>query len=136
MTNTMTLEEEKMSEAFTKFHIKGLPFDAVLHRFTGVDNEDPHDHPFGFTSFVIKGWYTERVYDTDGNWKYIHRKAGDSFRVEASTIHHIVEVSEGGCWTIVLPEKHERKSGFYRFGDETMHRFWDETEFKPLKQMP
>ncbi len=128
------LTEEIMSDVFTKYHIKGLPFDAVLHRFTAPDKGDPHDHPFGFTSFILKGSYVERDYQImDGKCYvgYVHHKEGSVHRVEAKDIHQIVELPEGECWTLIIPEKWEREPGFYKFTNEgVFYRQWNEEDFK------
>ncbi len=66
----LSFREEKMSDELTKYHVIGLPFDAVFHHFTGADKGDPHDHPFAFRSHVISGDYEETIYriKKDGNW--------------------------------------------------------------------
>lgn len=133
-----TFEEEKMSEELMKYHLRGFPFHAVIHKFTGADVGDPHDHPFPFTSFIIKGSYVERRWYIRSNNSYysrdIVRQEGDSFQVDASTIHNIISLPEGECWTLIIPGLHERKWGFYQFGEQILHRFHDELEFHPYKQ--
>lgn len=123
-----------MSDSFTKYHLNGFPFDGVIHKFTEPDNGDPHDHPFAFNTFIVKGSYIERRWDVNtGEFHDTHRTRGESFLVEASTVHQIIALPEGECWTFILPERWERKSGFYRFADgETLHRYWDEKRFGPL----
>lgn len=111
--------EERMSDEFTKHHLRGLPFDAVLHHFTSIAGENAHDHPFRFTSHVLSGSYIERVYSVgaDGSWGYtdIERKAGTSHIVEAECIHEIISLPEGECWTAITPQKKTRDPGFWRF---------------------
>lgn len=140
MNTIISVREEQMSNELMKYHIEGLPFDAVIHKFTGVDQGDPHDHPFTFRSFVLKGGYVERRYSIkticDVNFvepETIQRAPGDSFMVQADTIHEVIHLPDGECWTLILPEKWEKKPGFYKFADEILHRFWDEADFKPLK---
>lgn len=121
------LRVERMSEHFTKHHLDGFPFPAVIHHFTAPDRGDPHDHPWGFTSTIIKGWYVEEIFDLNGHSFQLKRYEHESFRIDAKHIHRIVDLSPGGCWTLVLPDPvAERKSGFYQFRDgRTFHRFWD-----------
>lgn len=129
------IAKETMSAEFTKFHIQGLPFSAVIHHFTAKDIGDPHDHPFAFTSHILKGSYVEEIYMVEPNndfWSYrvIHR-AGEIRRVEAGHIHEIVELPEGECYTLILPEEKTRESHFWRFTEEGIFlRAWFEKEFK------
>lgn len=129
----MTVEQtiarcEPMSSAFTKWH---LDAPAVLHRFTAPDSGDPHDHPFGFTTQILSGGYVEEVYTltADGGWSVSlhHRWPGTSHHVEATTVHRIVALPQGECWTVIRPGPWERKSGFWRVVDgRAQFRAWDE----------
>lgn len=135
----MELTIEKMSEEFTKYHLHGLPFPAVLHHFTAPDKGGPHDHPFGFTSFVLKGGYLERVYHprADGTWdSYVaERVVGTSHRVSATHIHEIIDLPEGGCWTLILPQAWEREWRFWRFDAQGWaSRQWNEPDFPDAQQ--
>ena len=63
----------------------------------------------------------------------IERRAGDSFRNEAGTVHRIIRLLDGETWTEFRPGPHERKSGFYEMRDGSVfHRFWDQPEFTRL----
>lgn len=133
----MEFNIEKMNDVFTKYHIKGLPFDAVIHHFSEKDkNEHIHDHPFGFTTHILKGSYIERVYTLDADnktWyvKEIHRREGESHFVPANLIHEIIDLPEGECYTIITPGPWEKEVFFYRFeGNKVERRKWDETDFK------
>jgi hypothetical protein len=133
------IREEHMNDHFTKFHLGGLPFAAVIHRFTQADGPgaDPHDHPWPFTSTILKGGYVEQVFSVDAPMTMLekYRIAGETFRNEAGTIHRITRLLADECWTLILPEEWERKSGFYQFdGHAVFHRFWDEHEFQPYKE--
>ena len=111
----MEINTEKMNQVFTKYHLKGLPFDAVIHHFSEKDqNEHIHDHLFGFTSHVLHGSYIERVYSLDSEnrlWyvREIHRRAGESHFVPANTIHEIIDLPEGECYTLITPGKWEQE---------------------------
>lgn len=134
----MELIKEKMSDEFEKYHIHGLPFNAVIHHFTDVDKGGPHDHPFGFTSFILEGGYTERIYEIkpSGSFsiKHISRSKGTSHKVEATCIHEIVLLAPLGCWTLIIPGPKERESGFWRFNNNGIFfRKWFEVEFKLYK---
>lgn len=110
------IEHEALTPDFDKFHIKGLPFDAVIHHIKAPDFGLAHDHPFAFTSHILKGWYIEEHYWLDGNEKHIiKRQDGDVVHLPATWIHRIIEISPGGCWTIIIPQKCERKWGHWDF---------------------
>ena len=124
-----------MSDFFTKYHLEGpWPFPAVIHHFTAPDRGDPHDHPWSFRSFVLKGGYRERVFYHRGFTQEKTRRPGDSFIIESGHIHKIEELLDGDCWTLIMPlGPSERKSGFYQFREEgSYHRFWDEAEFRRM----
>jgi hypothetical protein len=130
----LTIEPEVMSEGFTKYHIKNLPFDAVLHHFTKPDEGDLHDHPYSFVTHILKGGYKEEIHQmrADGWFIFskVDRRAGTSHRVEATTIHRMIELPEGDCWTLVLPEPKVRDSRFWRFEENGSYsRAWHETEW-------
>lgn len=129
----LDLREERMGHHFTKWHIGGLPRSAVIHRFSETDNGDPHDHPWGFTSFVIHGGYVEQVFQLDGTSQLIHREPGQSFYIPAQHIHRIVDLPAGECTTIILPGEHEQTSGFYQFREDgAYHRYWDQPDFQRM----
>jgi hypothetical protein len=133
----LTITEERMSEHFVKRHIHGLPFPAVIHHFTSIAGENAHSHPFRFTSHVLKGGYTERVYSqrADGSWGHhdIERKPGTTHVVEPDCIHEIIDLPEGECYTLIIPEVKVQEPGFYRFDEQgAHHRYWFETAFKPI----
>ena len=148
--NIPTIRHEPMSDIFHKYHIENFGVDAVLHEFLKAEPEDAdaHDHPFDFTIFVLKGSYTEIIWEEV--WerqvygvyypRTIKRSAGESFSVDAETIHKIVNVSTGGCKTLMLPGPATRKSGFWKFDACTdpyekgyytgKFREWDQPDFK------
>lgn len=123
---------EEMGPHFTKVH---LPGSQVLHRFTEPDAGAPHDHPWGFTSHVLSGGYIEDVYtlrpDGIATVERKERRPGTSHQVEAGTVHRIVGLLAGECWTLVEPGPLEQQSGFYHFdGAGIWHRYWHEAEFR------
>jgi hypothetical protein len=58
----LSIKAEKLSRAFKKHHIQGLPFEASFNEFSAPDTGDPHDHPFDFITHILSGGYTERNY--------------------------------------------------------------------------
>lgn len=126
----MHLTHERMSDAFEKHHVHGLPVAAAFHHFTEPDTGDCHCHPFSFTSHILSGGYVERVFALDGSYQDIHRKPGDSVRVKADHIHLIIELPEGECWTLIQPGPHIRTSRVYQFREgQAYSRAWHEREF-------
>lgn len=125
------ISHEKMSDAFEKFHLEGLPFGAVLHRFGEPDHGDPHDHPWGFRSIILYGGYVEEIYDPgQGLVDVKHRRVGDSFEIAATHIHRITRLPRRECWTLVLPKAHERTSRFWQFREDAPYsRAWNEQEW-------
>lgn len=134
----MKIIEEKMNDIFTKYHIQGLPFNAVIHHFSEKDkNEHIHDHPWSFTSHVIKGSYIERIYEIiNGRIEItdVLRREGTSHFVPATLIHEILDFPKGQCTTIVLPQPWQRETHFWKFEDGVAYsRKWNESEFKKVK---
>ncbi len=133
----LTFKKEKMSNEFTKHHIKGLPFGAVIHHFTAPDTGGPHDHPFGFTSHIIHGSYIERVYTIqNGNviFEDIHRLPGTSHYVPATTIHELIALPHGDCFTMITPGPWERETYFWKFENGLiMNRHWRQRKYRLVK---
>ena len=105
---TTDMQVERVHPGLTKWHLNQAgqhpwPFRPVLHHFTTADvGEAFHDHPWHFTSIVLRGSYFEeeaRIW-ADGShsiFKPKLRRLGDRFEVQASHIHRIVELPEGDC---------------------------------------
>lgn len=129
----ITIRTETMSEAMTKFHLEGLPFPAVLHRFTEPDLGDPYDHPWSFRTFILKGGYREHLFSRRGR-REITRLPGETFIVPAARIHRIVELLDGECWTLIMPLPGAAGTpGFYQYREDGIyHRFWHEEEFRKI----
>jgi len=127
----MEIRNEKMSDEFEKHHIEGLPFSAVIHHFTAPDKAGAHDHPFGFTTHILKGSYVERRYSKEGRYVDLHRKQGSSHNVDSTTIHEIIALPDGDCYTIITPGQWEREPGFWKFENgKAYFKQWNESEFK------
>lgn len=125
----MHLEYEEMSPIFKKWHLKDVPFAASIHHLMAPDCGDPHDHPFDFASHILRGWYIEEHYDKEtGVITRYTRNEGASHRIAAVDVHKIVEVSEGGCYTIMVPTTpYFRTPRFWRFdADRIVSRAWNE----------
>lgn len=135
----MLIRSERMSDTFMKYHIDGLPFPMVLHHFTAPDHGDPHDHPWAFVSTILRGGYTEEIFDLDtGKSRTESRLPGQSFMIEAEHVHRIVRLHLDECWTAVLPlPGPTRTSGFYRFQQKAvLYRFWHQQEWVHMRSYP
>lgn len=125
---------ERMSDQFTKLHLQVGKFPITLHHFTGPDVGDPHDHPFAFTTTILKGCYLEEIWSkrANGVWfrRQVGRQEGTTHRVAQRCIHRIIALPMGECVTAVrwhdkwLPRREPR---FYRLVEGVMQsRQWDE----------
>ncbi|TSJ36317.1 hypothetical protein FO440_22685 [Mucilaginibacter corticis] len=134
----LAIRPEKLSSAFRKHHIEGLPFAASLNEFSAPDNGDPHDHPFDFITHILSGGYTERVYSIDsaGGFAFrdIEREPGTSHFVKATDIHQIIFLPAGHCITLMIPQSgHARETCFYRFSEgKAYYRLWNKRKFIPV----
>ncbi len=102
---------EQMSAAMTKFYLSD---GRVVHRFTQPDTGEPHNHPF--------------IPRADGRPAIIDyiRVAGDSYSVQANTIHLLTEILSDECWTVVTPGEWVQKSGFYKWDEDgCWYKDWD-----------
>jgi hypothetical protein len=128
----LSIRPEKLSRAFKKHHIEGLPFSASLNEFSAPDTGDPH---------VLDGGYTERIYKIDelGNIDFIdiERKPGTSHFVKANDIHQIIQLHTGHCVTLMMPQSgHIRATCFYRFIEgKAYRRLWNKRKFLPVTEM-
>lgn len=129
---TPAIDTEIMSPIFTKFHLRNLPVDAVLHRFTAPDEGDPHDHPWSFQSVILAGGYIERIWNIRTGQSWLHEHVpGDMFTVPAQRVHRIVQLLGKECWTLVLPHPGPtRTSRFWQFREDgAWSRAWNEAEW-------
>lgn len=126
------MRAEWMNGHFLKIH---LGDGRVLHHFSGADGPDAdyHDHPFPADIRIVAGGYVEQLLSPDGSVQEVERRTDDCFRNEAGTVHRIIHLTAPFVITEFKPGPHERKPGFYRFaGGQMLHRFWDQSDFKPL----
>ncbi len=124
---TKIVRAERMSSAFSKFH---LDDGRALHRFVRPEPyADPHDHPWPFDTTILSGGYVEEVFTflPNGSWRstFVERVPGSRHSIEAKHIHRIVSLPHGESWTIVEAGPAERKTLFWRFGDKVQRRAWN-----------
>lgn len=93
-----------------------------IHRFLKSDEEVPHDHPFSFYSYVIKGGYNEYLYDKDNNFNLnisirkekslAFRKAEQVHRVKLDKEYYLAEQNMAPL-TVCLIFRRRREWGFW-----------------------
>lgn len=118
---------EDMGPHMRKYYLSD---ERVVHRFTAPDTGDAHDHPFPFNSTILYGCFMDKrfipVADGRPNIRFYTRSAGNTYRVEADTIHLVSKLLSDECWTIISPEQKVQEPGFYKWDNEGMHyRQWN-----------
>lgn len=101
-----------------------------LHHWLAPDDDRaPHDHPWWFVTFVLKGGYVDRsgysrLHGGTG-YKSEHLKA-PAVRYRPAEHQHTVFPDEGGCWTIIVTGPKVRNWGFWVNGKFRSHikYFW------------
>ena len=122
-TKTDLFRVEHLHDDFAKIYQPGIwnPF----HVLSAPDFGWPHDHPFSLDLDIVIGGYEEEVYSLqpDGTWsmEVFERRAGTSHRVEAGTIHRIVEHYKGFTVSYAKPGPYEQDWHHFR-ADE--HGIW------------
>jgi len=103
-----------------RLRIVQTPWFALYLHFIFLPDEDrdPHDHPWNFWSFIVKGGYTERMYDLGGpfgNMRFLGEKThrrGYLHSVKVNQAHRIVR-AEPGLTTLVFCGRRQRDWGFW-----------------------
>ena len=99
-----------------------FPFNVFIHKFIrGDDDEDPHDHPWGFFHIILSGGYWEQVpIDEDDEPKFykgfckVWRKPGYWNIVNAKYTHRIeLDDASPKPWTLFIPLIHNNYWGFW-----------------------
>tara|TARA_Y100001958_G_C21237225_1_gene563972 strand:- start:1356 stop:2180 length:825 start_codon:yes stop_codon:yes gene_type:complete len=88
-------------------------FNIFLHRFLNSDQDDIHDHPWGFFHIVISGGYWEYItVNEDGTTldqgiKKVWRSPG-YYNIVSSQYKHRIVLSDEKPWTLFIPfERHD-----------------------------
>jgi hypothetical protein len=101
--------------------IKTPWFGIYIHEILGPDcDRDLHDHPWNFTSFVLRGAYTEEyqedpqhMLEPDSTLTVIQQwKRGTRHHMPTTAAHRIIKV-EPGTVTLVLVGPKTRDWGFW-----------------------
>ena len=99
-----------------------FPFNVFIHKFMkGDDDEDPHDHPWGFFHIILSGGYWEEVpIDETEETKFykgfckIWRRPGYWNIVNSDYTHRIeLDDKKPKPWTLFVPFKRDNTWGFW-----------------------
>jgi hypothetical protein len=97
----------------------------MIHCIARPDEDrDPHDHPWGFLSFILRGGYVEERWGASHHGPrppsrstlvIANRRAPLSFAFRRATdLHRIVTLADGGpCWTVVITTRRSHEWGFW-----------------------
>lgn len=108
---------------------KGLlfPISIRLHRIVLPDQDRHlHDHPWNARTFILRGGYVEVREDGQKHYRWMGHTAALNF----GEYHRIVEVSEGGVWTLFVTGKYRGTWGFLVDGAKVQWRVYLATEEK------
>jgi len=90
-------------------------FNIFIHKIVkGDDDENMHDHPWGFFTLILSGGYNEKILNKDKQETTHRRRPGYYHYVSAKHTHTItLDENSTPCWTLFFPFKKEKKWGFY-----------------------
>ena len=103
---------------------KDFPFNVFLHKFMKGDEDDIHDHPWGFFHLILSGGYYEHVtanedgVSLDKGLKRVWRGPG-YWKIVGPSYKHRIELGDSKPWTIFIPFKRCRDWGFWIPNDGT-----------------
>lgn len=88
-------------------------FQVLLHHFGGPDAPVLHDHPWVFTSFVVRGrGYNEVRRDPRSMEDTVKRRRFFN-RVRLHEAHYVHSLIDGETWTLLFTGRIRRKWGFW-----------------------
>lgn len=124
-----TIAREDETPYLIRWHLLHTPWGRiVLHKILLSDNDCPHDHPWNYTSIILKGGYWEwsdYAIMQHPQGLPVHRKslwygAGSVVRRKADWAHQLQLPHGPGplyqcipCWTLVLTSSWRRHWGFW-----------------------
>lgn len=94
-----------------------FPFNVFLHKFLKSDPDDVHDHPWPYTTLILRGGYWEWTPKFDSQGKMIdeirHWRGPGHFRTCGAESYHRIELDPSvTCWTLFMPGPQRREWGF------------------------
>jgi hypothetical protein len=92
------------------------PCVVLIHHFLSPDvDPDPHDHPWPFLTFILKGGYHEHVYTAAAPARLVRElvaRPGTARYRSAKHVHKVARLLTGSCWTLVVTFGRRRTWGF------------------------
>jgi hypothetical protein len=94
-----------------------FPFNIFVHKFLKSDPDDVHDHPWPYTTLILRGGYWEWVpqFNTEGKriGEIAHWRKPGHFRTCSANSFHRIELDPSvECWTLFMPGPQKREWGF------------------------
>lgn len=106
--------ERPLEAHFVRYRLIQTPwFGIYVHRFDNPDVRTFHDHPWNFTSVVLRGAYVE-VVQKDGQ-RYARKLGRGSRRVNrkmAEDLHFIETLLRKPTWTLIVVGRRRRVWGY------------------------
>jgi len=107
----------------TPKHLRRLPSIRIHHILRKDLSRDMHDHPWDARTIILRGGYWEDRL-IEGTIPKVHaykRQVGDTATLKFGEFHNIVDVSEGGVWTMFITFKYRGTWGFRVNGEKVPH---------------
>ena len=94
-----------------------FPFNVFLHKFLKSDPDDVHDHPWPYTTIILRGGYWEwiPIFDSVGRktGEIQHWRGPGHFRTCSANSFHRIELDPNiTAWTLFMPGPKQREWGF------------------------
>jgi hypothetical protein len=126
----MTIPCQDGTDYLVRLRIVQTPwFGIYLHDIHKDDGDrDPHNHPWSFLSFVVRGSYMERLYPdpigAPNDYVLQTHMARSIHRMGRDSAHRIVDASHG-LKTLIMTGPRQSSWGFFTGGE---HVDWTEYE--------
>lgn len=131
----MTIPCKDGTDYLVRLRIVQTPIFAIyLHDIHEDDGDrDPHNHPWSFLSFVLRGQYTEMVYpdpiESRSNYVFKTHERFSIHRMGRVSAHRIIDASPG-LKTLIFTGPRKASWGFFRQEIAGNGRFVDWQEYE------
>ena len=109
-----------------------------VHRMTGPDERPyPHDHPWAFTSLILKGGYDEvriNKHDTHQSLQLRRHRRWTFNVMRRDDAHYIRDLLSVPTWTLVLFGRRRRTWGFWQKSSAEGRWIWTEFDKTPYEK--
>lgn len=101
-----------------RYYLISTPYFGIyLHNIRMPDRDEHlHDHPWNFTSIILRGGYTEELsFEPDAGLPTVYDNWFNRFSRHsvAATTAHAIRAILPNTWTLVLVGKRQREWGFW-----------------------